>query len=381
MTLNFKTIAGLTSDMVATWAAETNTSPAFTDGDVLLAFWQSVAAQLDFLQAQVQLVVLMSRAQTSVGADLDTWMAQFNFYRLPGNLATGQELFTKFQPSTVQVIVPVGTIVQAIGGLVQYQVVADTTQSTYSASAGGYVLAAGQTSLTATIQALVGGSASNVLANTITQFGSSVPGIDQVTNPSPITNGLDGESDASFRSRFVLYLATLAQATYSALLAAASGVQQGLLINLLENQTPAGVPLLGSFSVIVDDGSGDPPASLLTSVFNAVDATRAFSVQPFVSAPNQLQTLIILSAHLSGGATAAPAVNTAIQNAIATMINDLAPGATLYASAVMAAALAVPGVLAVDPSSVSINGLPVDLSATPAQEIRTTVASITITNY
>lgn len=380
MTLTFKTISGFVSDEIATWGAQTGTTPNFTDGDVLLAMFQAISTQLDFLQAQIQIVNLLSRAQTSIGADLDSWFAQFNFTRLPGNLATGVEVFQKFQPSSQQVVVPIGAIVQTPDGI-QYDVVADSTQSAFSAVAGGYVLAAGQQALAATIEAVVAGSASNVLANTLTLFGSSVPGIDQVFNPSPITNGIDAEPDDAFRSRFILYLATLAQATRSALLAAADGVQQGLAINLLENQTPTGVPLLGSFSVIVDDGSGDPPAALLSSVFNAVDATRAFSIQPFVAAPTQVPIIIALSVHLLGGPASAPAVNTAVQNAIAAMVNDLSPGATLYASGVMSAALSVPGVLSVNPASVSINALPTDLLATPTQEIRTTVAAIAVSNY
>lgn len=381
MTLQTKTIAGLVSDEIAVWAAQTNTSPTFSDGDVLLAIFQAVATQIDYLQAQVQTVVLLSRAQTSVGADLDSWMADFNFFRLPPTAGSGLALFSKFQPSSTQVVVPISTVVQTVGGDVQYQVVADTTQSAYSAAAGGYVLAAGQTGMLATIQSLSGGTSVNVLANTLVQFGTSVPGIDQVTNPAPITNGVPAELDAAFRARFVLYLATLAEATRAAILAAAQGVQQGLLINLLENQTPDGTPLLGSFTVIVDDGSGDPPASLLTSVFNAVDAVRAFSVQPFVAAPTQLQVVISLATHLAGGAVAGPAVNNAVQNAIAAMINQLPPGATLYASTVLATALAVPGVTSVNPASVTINTLPTDLTASPAQEIRCFVSNITVTNY
>jgi uncharacterized phage protein gp47/JayE len=381
MTLPTKTIAGLVSDMIAVWSAETSTSPAFTEGDVLLALWQSVATQIDYLQAQIEIVVLMSRAQTSVGEDLDSWMADFDFTRLPPTPGSGIELFNKFQPSSTQVVVPVGTIVQTVGGDVQYQVVPDTTQSAYSAAAGGYVLSAGQLSIAATIQSLSGGTGVNVLADTLVQFATSVPGIDTVTNPAPITNGVPAENDVDFRARFRLYLATLAQATRAAILAAASGVQQGLLINLLENQTPDGTPLLGSFSVIVDDGSGDPPASLLSSVFNAVDAARAFSVQPFVSAPTQVQAIIALATHLAGGPVAAPAANNAVQNAIAAMINQLPPGATLYASSLVSTALSVAGVTSVNPASVTINGLPVDLKASPAQEIRCFVGNITITNY
>jgi uncharacterized phage protein gp47/JayE len=380
VTLPLKTISGLTSDMVAVWAAQTATSPTFTDGDVLLAFWQSVASQLDFLQAQIQAVVFMSRAQTATGADLDSWMAQFNFTRLTSTYAAGQEQFIKLQPAASQVVVPVDTIVQTVGGDIQYQVVADATQSAYSSTAGGYVLSAGQTIVTATVQALIGGSASNVLANTLVQFGSSLPGIDQVTNPAPISDGVDGESDADFRTRFVLYLATLAKATMAAIQAAALGVQQGLSISLLENTTPAGTTQPGSFTVVADDGSGDPPASLLSSIFSAVNAVRAFSVQPFVTAPSAISAIIGLSVHLETTAVAVN-VNVAVQNAVAIAVNSLSPGDTLYASSVIAAALGVAGVASVNPASVSINGLTTDMTAATGQEIRTTVANISVSNY
>lgn len=380
MTIPQKTLAGFVSDMVTTWQAQTNISTVFTSGDPLLAFWQSVASQLDFLQAQIQLVLALARAQTSSGADLDSWMAQFNFIRLPANFATGQENFIRLTPASGQVVVPVGAVVQTVGGAVQYEVVADTTQSSFSAAVNGYIMNVGQSLVTATVEALVGGPGSNVLANQLVQFGSSVPGIDQVSNPSPITNGIAAETDAAFRTRFILYLATLAKATYSALLAAASSVQQGLLIALLENVMPSGTALLGSFTTIVDDGSGDPPAALLNAVFNAVDETRAFSVQPFVTAPTSVQAFITLAANLAPLAVAAT-VNIAIQNAVATIVNQLPPGGRLNGSAIITAALSVTGVAAVNPASLTINGGTADLIPPISQEIRTTAANIQVSNY
>lgn len=380
MTIPTKTIAGLVSDMTATWAAQTNTTPIFSSGDVLLAIFQAVSVQLDFLQAQVQLVLNLARAQTSTGADLDSWMQQFNFSRLPATNATGPELFQRSTPTTAPVVIPAGAIVQTVGGGVQYQVVEDTTQTSWSNAADGYVLAVGQSNVTATVQALVSGSTSNVLANQLIQFGSSVPGIDTITNPAPITNGIDAESDTAFRARFILYLATLAKATYAAILAAASSVQQGLLISLLENEEPDGETLLGSFTVIVDDGSGDPPESLLAAVYSAVDATRAFSVQPFVIGPSALPAAIVLSIRLIDSTTAA-ATGVAVQNAIAAMTNELAPGATLFLSAIITATVAVSNVAAVNAASVTINGVAADLVPTVAQEIRTTNSAIAVSNY
>ena len=384
MTIQSKTIAGLVSDEVATWSAATSTTPVFESGDPLLAFFQAVAVQLDFLQAQVQSVLFLARAQTSTGADLDSWMAQFNFTRLGPTFATGPEMFIRLVPSNSQIVVPVGAIVQTPGGGVQYEVVADPDEPTWSNDAQGYILAPGQLSLTATVEALTGGTAANVQANTLVQFGSSIPSIDQVTNPAPITNGVDAESDEAFRARFILYLATLAKATKSALMAAALSVQQGLLISLLENQRPDGSTLLGSFTCIADDGSGDPPAALLDAIFNQLDATRAFSVEPFVTQPIPLQVTITLAVRLESplpiGVTSAT-VYVAIQNAIAAMVNKLAPGVTLTGSSVVQTALSVADVASVSTASITLNGSTNDLVPAAQQEIRTSVNHVAVSSY
>lgn len=371
--------------MIATWQAQTGLSIPFTSGDPLLAFWQSVATQLDFLQAQIALVLNLARATTSTGADLDSFYAQFQFFRLQAVPGTGAETFSINAVSGVNIIVPAGTLVQTVGGGIQYEVVADVGDPAWNAAANGYVLQIGSLSVNPTIQAVVPGSASNVAANVLTQFGSSVPGIASCTNPEPITNGIDAESDASFRSRFILYLATLAKATRAAILAAAQSVQQGLLIALLENQQPNGNALLGSFTVIADDGSGNPPASLINAIFAAVDAVRAFSVQPFVVPPTQVFITIALSVNVGPLplpiGTSNATVNIAVQNAIATLVNDLPPGGRLNGSGIIAAALSVPFVAAVNPSSVTINSGTADLIPAIQQEIRITVAAISVSNY
>lgn len=385
MTIVTKQIGGFVSDMIATWQAQTGLSIPFTSGDPLLAFWQSVATQLDFLQAQIAVVLSLARASTSTGADLDSWMAQFQFFRLQAVSGTGAETFSINAVAGVSIIIPAGALVQTVGGAIQYEVVADVGDPAWNPAANGYVLPIGSLSVSPTIQAVIPGPGSNVAANLLTQFGSSVPGIASCTNPEPITNGVGAESDAAFRSRFILYLATLAKATRAAILAAAQSVQQGLLIALLENQQPNGTPLLGSFTVIADDGSGSPPASLISAIFAAVDATRAFSVQPFVVPPTQTFISIGLSINVgplplpSGTSTAT--VNIAVQNAVATMVNQLSPGGRLNGSAIIAAALAVPFVAAVNPSSVTINGGTADLIPTIQQEVRITNAAIAVSDY
>lgn len=379
MTLPTKTIPGFVSDMIATWNAQTGLVATFESGDVLLAFWQSVATQFDFLQAQIATVLKLTRAKTSRGIDLDSWMAQFDFARLAASYSTGTATFGKNTAASAPIVVPVGSIIQTTGGALQYAVVADTNNGAYSAAANGYVLPAGQTSINATTQALAAGGAYNVAANTIVQIASSIPGIDTVTNGAAFTNGINAESDDAFRSRFVLYLSTLAKATKSAILAAALGARQGLSVTLIENQRQDGTAQLGSFTAIVDDGSGSPPASTISAVYAAVDKTRAFSVQPYVVAPTVLTITIAIAVRLATGIVAAVA-NTAIANAISLALNALGPGATAYVSTIDATALLIAGVVSVRPGT-TINGSAADFAPSASQEVRTTVANIAVSNY
>ena len=365
--------------MIATWQANTGITATFEDGDALLAFWQSVATQLDFLQAQIKLVLALVRAQTSTGADLDSWMAQFGFTREQATFASGPVTFGKLVPAPSTITIPVGSIVQTPGGAIQYQVVADASQPTWNAAANGYVLPVGASSLTATVQALVAGSSFNVIATQLSQLGSTIPGIDTVTNPSAIINGLDAQSDTAFRAAFVLWLLNLAKATKGAIQAAVLSVQQGLRVNLLENETPQGLPLQGSFTVLVDDGSGSAPANVLSSVSTAVDATRAFGVQQFTATPSLVTATIIITIRVASGYNVA-SVNAAAQAAISAKVNAGSTGQTLYISDAEGAALGVQGVVAVQPGT-KINGIAADLVPTPSQEIRSSLTNITVGNY
>lgn len=381
MALPNKTFAQLVSDMVAAWSAAVGLTPALQPGDALYADMQATAGQMVFLEAQVQLVNAVARAQTSTGADLDSFMAQFGFTRLPATFNTGVVTFSKLTPAVNPVLVPAGTVVQTTGGAAQYQVVADTNQPTWNAAQNAYVLAPGQTSLTATVEALVAGTGPNVAAGALNQLASSLPGIDAVTNGSAINNGMNAESDTAFRARFVLYISSLSKATKQAILSAIANVQQGLFVDLLENETPGGETQLGEFTAVVDDGSGSPPAALITSVFNAVDLVRGFTIMPNVVAPTLIAPTISIVIRIAAGAVQS-VVETGVQNAISAMIATLEPGAlTLFISQVEAAALSVSGCQAVKSGQTKINGTAADLIMTAFQVPRTPISSITVGTY
>lgn len=384
MTQPAKTFQQFVNDLQTQWANALKTTgvvPALQDGDAILALFKAVSGQLVFLQALAQLANQVARAQTSNGADLDSFMAQFQFTRLPATFNTGQVTFGKLSPSTSNVTIPAGSIVQTPGGAAQYQVVADTSQPTWNGPLNAYVMAAGQTSLTATVQATVAGTPVAVAAGALTQIASSLPGIDTVTNGAAINNGLDAELDPAFRARFVQFLAGLAKATSAAILAAINGVQQGLTTSLLENVNVALTTQLGAFVAVIDDGSGNPPAALLTTIFNAVNAVRGFTIQPAVIGVTKIIPTVQLNIRVAPGFVAAT-VQAAVQAAVVSYTNTIEQNAGfLFISGIEGAATAVPGCAAVQPGQTKINSANTDLALTAVQVPRIGAAQVSVGTY
>ena len=204
---------------------------------------------------------------------MNSWMADFGLARLPATQSSGVVTLSRFSAG-VSASVPVGAQLKTADGSISFRVAAAPELSTWHQDLSAYVIPSGVAAIDVPATSMAIGLAGNVLANTITVIASSIPGVDQVTNAEAFTNGLDTESDAAFRNRFRWYLASLSKATATAVSAAISNVRQGVIFQIKENVLPNGESRTGSFLVIVDDGSGYPPPSLLSAVANAVDAVR-----------------------------------------------------------------------------------------------------------
>jgi uncharacterized phage protein gp47/JayE len=386
-TLPSKTFQNFVSDMVASWAASLGFPPTFQEGDAFYALMESVAGQLVFIQAQVQLVNAVARAQTSgsdlnngtTDADLDSFFLQFGFVRIPGIRASGPVVFSAFSPASSQALIAAGAIVQTPGGAIQYQVIADTNQPTWNAVLNAYVLAIGQSSLSATVQAVSAGAAFNVSANQLSQIASSLPGIDSVTNEAAITNGTNAESNPSYRSRFVLFINSLSKATYGAIASAILGVPGIASSSLLENINAGGAVQPGEFIATIDDGSGSPPASLVSLLQNAIEGVRGFTILGLAQAVSRTSVTETITVRVDPSFTQS-AVNAAVQAAVQNVTNAQPIGGTLYISAIEQAALSVPGVVAVQPGTL-INGANADLEINEFKRAFVTLNNMTIDNY
>lgn len=394
MALPSKTFEQFTNDTVAAWAAEIGFNPTLQSGDALLGLMQATASQLVFLQALAQIVNAVARVSTcgmvngvqvTPSADVDSFMAQFGFFREPATAAEGPVVFGKFTPATSQVLIAPGVIVQTVGGAIQYETIADTAQPTWNPGLNAYVLAVGQSSLTASVQATTPGASYNVSANQLAQIATPLPGIDTVNNAAPISNGSNAESDDAFRARFVNFLNSLSKATMGAIASAIAGVGQGIDFNLLENVNISDQQAFGQFLVVVDNGTGSPPASLIAAVFAAVDAVRGFTIQPVVRAVSVVVATVVIAIRVNTAAGYVQAtVNAQVANAIAVGIDAVGIGAEpdgfLHVSQVEGFASAVPGVLGVQPGTL-INGENADLAILGYQAPRSAASNITVGNY
>ena len=180
-TLSTQDFTTLVRNMVTAVQAGANTLINLNVGSVLRAILEAVAGVILWLQGLIIYTLTLTRAATSVGSDLDSWMADYGLIRISAVAASGQVTFSRFT-NTTQAIIPVGAVVQTADGSQSFTVIADTTNSAYNATLGGFVVAASVSSLAVTVTAVNAGSQGNVGAATITSISNAISGIDTVSN-------------------------------------------------------------------------------------------------------------------------------------------------------------------------------------------------------
>jgi uncharacterized phage protein gp47/JayE len=327
MQLSLRTFDTLVASAAAAVQAAAQTVMDLSVGSVTRAVLEANAGLGLWLQWLILQVLQTTRAATSNGPDLDTWMADFGLARLPASAAVGQVTFARFAAVSAA-LVPAGTLVRTSDGSQSFAVVADTSNPAWNAAQNGFVIPIGTASATVAIGAVVPGSAGNVQAGTISLITAALPGVDTVTNPAATQGGLDAESDAALRARFALFLASLVKATTAAVGAAIASVQQGLAYTIQENATQSGAYQPGTFVVTVDDGSGAPPASLLAAVASAIEPVRPIGALWTVVGPIVSTATVGLSIATVPGASHAT-VAAQVQAAVTGFINTLPVGAPL----------------------------------------------------
>lgn len=364
ITKNFTT---LVQDQVAAIQAGAKALVDLTVGSILRSIVEANASIQLWLQGLILQLLAITRAATSTGSDLDSWVGDFGLTRTAAVAASGTVTFARFT-TTNQALIPIGATVQTGDGTQKYTVTIDTTNGAYSAGQGGYVVGAGVTSLNVPVLAVTAGAAGNAQAGQVSTLTSPISGIDTVTNASTFTSGADAETDPALRVRFINYIASLSKATKSAIGNAITSLRAGLSYSFVENLTYGGAAQLGYFYVVVDDGTGAPSGSLLTSVSNAIDAVRPVTSTFGVFAPVVQNASVVMTATIASGYDPV-ATKALITAALKTYINSLALGQSLtYSRLAQIAYDASPSVTNI--TAVTLNGGTSDLAATVQQVVK-----------
>jgi uncharacterized phage protein gp47/JayE len=324
-------------------------------GSVLRALLEACASVALWMQWLILQVLSMTRAATSSGPDLDSWMADFSFTRLPGSFAIGQVTFSRYTVG-ISTVVNVGVTVSTNDGSQSFTVMADPSNPAWNGS-NGYSVPPTATSVTVPVQAVKAGAAGNVQPGTIGLIGTAIPGIDTVTNALSFGGGADAETDAAFRARFQLYINSRSLATAGAIEFAVASLQQASRYTVLENVDTQGNPQPGNFVVIVDDGTGVSQPNLIGSAITAVDAVRPIGSTYAVQGPVAINVSVAMSVSTSNPQTAAQ-VEASIQANVLAWISGLPIAGTLAISKIDALAHNT------DPSVVSVTGTTINGVAT-----------------
>lgn len=327
MQLSLQNFTSLVEGMAAAVQGAAASLIDLTVGSVLRAILEANASLALWLQWLIVQVLATTRLATSTGTDCDSFGADFGFVRLPAVAAAGSVTFSRFSPG-IAAFIPVGTNVTTADNSQGFTVVADTTNPAFNAAAAGYGLSAGIASVTVLAAAVTPGTGGNVQPGNISVISSAIPGVDTVTNALAFAGGVNAESDTAFRARFGTYLGGLSKATNAAIGSGIAGIQQGLSYVISENVNQTGAAQLGNFVVTVDDGSGAPPASLLSNVQQVVEALRPVGSSFAVQGPVVVQANVAMTIATQVGASHQSVV-AAVAAAVESYIDGLGVGLTL----------------------------------------------------
>lgn len=324
-----------------------------TVGSVVRALLEANASIGLWMQWLIVQVLAATRAATSTGTDLDSWVADFGMARFPATAALGSVTFSRVTPG-VAAVVPTGALVRTgLGSSDQvFTVVADSSNPAWTGS--GYALGASDSAVTARVVAQLAGAAGNVVAGSVTLLASAIPGVDSVANALAMVGGIDAETDAGLRLRFSGFLDSRNRATTQAVGFAIESVRQGISYTVAERVDASGATRPGHFTITVDDGTGSPSSGLIASVSAAVELVRpiggTFSVRPPLVIPVSIQL------HAVGPATALVAAQAAVVAYVAALPIGAALTITRLYQVVYGASPAITNV-----SGASVNGGGLDL--------------------
>ncbi len=134
MQLQLQDFTTLVRNMAASVQGSARALIDLTTGSTLRAILEANASVALWLQWLILQVLSTTRAATSVGVDLDSWVGDFALARLPATNAAVLATFSRITPGTAASI-PVGAQVKTADATQTFSVVADASNPAYDSVA------------------------------------------------------------------------------------------------------------------------------------------------------------------------------------------------------------------------------------------------------
>jgi uncharacterized phage protein gp47/JayE len=313
MAVTFKTYEEIINSVKASLEAFGSGITDFRTGSRIGAIISSFSAALADGWNELAALRASFFVNTAAGDDLDNRVSDFGLSRTQGTRATGVVIVAKKAGAPQIVTIPQGTILLTSDGANAYEVL----NTKFVSSETDFI----------PVAALLEGSELNISGGTVlldnnSQFVNTLAfivgsGFDENGSPiGDIGGGTDPESDESLRTRFPLYLQSLARATEIAVRQAVLGVP-GVSAAVVKS----GEPVPGYITVSIPSSSGnigdELPVSLYTAVENALEEWKAVGIGVIIKPVERLDISVVCNAYIPTGSTISPVVwETTVKNAI-----------------------------------------------------------------
>jgi len=296
-----------------------------SDYAVLDQILKSFAYELAKLWQAQESIYYAGFPSTATGASLDAVVSLLGITRLPATAATGSVIFSRSTAASYDITIPAGTVVM-------------TAKSIRFETTGAVTLVAGQTTVSAAIEAVVTGASGNVAAYAIATIQSTISGIETVSNPSATVEGSDTETDTALRLRALNY-APGAKGTLAAIQSAITAVA-GVTACLVTEDTGA-----HTITAMVLGGTDG-------ALNAAIEATRPAGIACTLGRPASKTVVVTATvAMVSGGVSATVHAN--ILAALSTYFGTLTISTDVPYSAIANVVLQAAGVASITSLSVT----------------------------
>lgn len=167
----------------------------YTPLSVLTALNGAMASQVRYIEQQNDAVAEALSIWTATGDFLDQLIAdRLLDGRYPGDYATGNLVFFRRTPATIDYVVPAGTQVYCPNDL--------GTELKFVTLAAG-TMTAGTKTITIASRCYERGLVGNAPADTVNKLSATIAGIEGVDNPVAFSGGTDEETDEELQQRYV----------------------------------------------------------------------------------------------------------------------------------------------------------------------------------